>query len=116
MTVKAQAGPQGHTDKASGIAQISGIIQDQGLSLTGLTFAATEGLPNEQSQSMPSGISGILVMPVQFDTEGSFSQLSRMLESFEHQARFMRVSDLNINRNDNGSLNASLTVEVFFKP
>lgn len=98
------------------VAQISAIVRKNGLQLSGLTFESTKGLPDERSQTESSTISGILLMPVHFTTESSYSKLVNLLQSFERQQRFMRVSTMEIGRNNDGSIKANIALEVFLKP
>ncbi|MBI4101050.1 type 4a pilus biogenesis protein PilO [Candidatus Microgenomates bacterium] len=113
---KAQSVLPAQKQQAEVIAQIGTIVKNNGLELAGLTFESTQGLPDEKSQSKPATIGGILVMPVRFQTTSSYSQLQSLLASFEKEQRFMRVSNLEITRNDNQSLTTNFTLEVFFKP
>lgn len=98
------------------VAQVAKIVARQGLGLAGLSFKQTDGLPDERSQSLPAEIGGILMMPVQFETSGTYRQIQSLLLSFERQQRFMRVSTLNLTRAEGGEVTAALTLEVFFKP
>lgn len=103
-------------EQADVIAQIATIVRNNGLELDGLTFEDTKGLPDERSQTQTGPLGGILIMPVRFQTNSNYKQLQSMLRNFEQQQRYMRVSTLEINRNDRGRVEASLTLEVFLKP
>ncbi len=104
-------------NQAEVVAQIATIVQGRGLVLSGLTFDTTQGLPSDQSQTQPAiGVSGIFVMPVKFETTGSYNKIEALLKSFELEQHFMRVSVLEITRTDSGQLDANFTLEVFFKP
>ncbi len=102
--------------QADVVAQIATIVRNNGLELGGLTFESTKGLPDERSQTQAGSLSGILIMPVRFQTTSSYAQLQSMLLNFEQQQRFMRVSTLEISRSDKGQLLANITLEVFLKP
>jgi hypothetical protein len=97
------------------VAQISTIARSNGMDLTGLTFDPTQGLPNERSQTQPGSIGGILVMPVRFEARSSYQQLQSLLREFERQLRFMRVSTLEVQRNQEGTIEFNMTLEVFLK-
>lgn len=103
-----------HQDEV--VAQVSTIVKNNGLELAGLTFDDTSGLPDERSQTIASGIGGISVMPVRFQTTGRYEQLDAMLRDFEKQQRFMRVSTLEITRNQDGSASTNIVLEVYLKP
>lgn len=98
------------------VAQVAAIVNKSGLDLSGLTFEKTTGLPDEQSQTTASGIGGIQVMPVRFQTTGNYRQLQAMLLNFEKQQRFMRVNTLDLSRDTEGKITAGVILEVFFKP
>lgn len=103
-------------EQAEVVAQISTIVRGNGLSINGLTFDTTKGLPSEQSQTLPGKIGGILIMPVRFQTAGSYGQIQALLRSFESQQRFMRISTMELSRSEDGSLTANFTLEMYFKP
>ena len=102
--------------QADVVAQIATIVRNNGLALGGLTFDTTKGLPDERSQTLAGQQPGILIMPVRFQTTSSYGQLISVLNNFERQQRYMRVSTLEISRNETGQLGANITLEVFLKP
>lgn len=116
LALKVQSVLPAQKQQGEVVAQVSTIVRNNGLSLTALTFDTTSGLPDERSQTVAGTIGGILIMPVRFETTGSYQQLAALMRSFEQQQRYMRVSILEVSRNDNGSVTANVTLEVFFKP
>ncbi|MBI3983675.1 type 4a pilus biogenesis protein PilO [Candidatus Microgenomates bacterium] len=116
LAIKAQGVLPVQKEQAEVVAQISAIVKSNGLSINGLTFEQTKGLPSEQSQTLPGKISGVLIMPVRFQTAGSYAQLQSLLRSIERQQRFMRVSTLELSRDEDGLLTANFTLELYFKP
>lgn len=98
------------------IAQITTLIKRNGMSIDGLTFEKTSGLPSETSQTQPGSVGGILVMPVKFQAKASYSQMIGLLKSLEQQQRYVQVTDLDITRTDGGLLVLNISVNVFLKP
>lgn len=116
LAEKAQAVLPQQKQQDEVVAQISTIVRNNGLSISGLTFEATKGLPDDKSQTEASSISGILLMPVHFNTVSTYQQLTDLLLSFERQQRFMRVATLDISRIEGGSITTNISLEVFLKP
>src|SRR3990167_9503210 len=104
LATKAQTILPNQKQQSEVVAQISTIARSNGMELKGLTFDATQGLPSDRSQTQPGSIGGILVMPVRFEATGTYQQLQNLLQNFEHQLRFMRVSILEIQRDAGGSV------------
>ena len=115
LATKAQTILPNQKQQSEVVAQISTIARSNGMELKGLTFDATQGLPSDRSQTQPGSIGGILVMPVRFEATGTYQQLQNLLQNFEHQLRFMRVSILEIQRDAGGSVTFNMTLEVFLK-
>lgn len=115
LAAKAQTVLPNQKQQSEVVAQISTLARNNGMELKGLTFDATEGLPNEKSQTQPGSIGGILVMPVRFEATGSYQQLQNLLKNFEQQLRYMRVSILEIQRAQDGAITFNMTLEVFLK-
>ncbi len=116
LTARVQSVLPAQKDQAEVVAQISTLVKDTGLKISGLTFDTTQGLPGDTSQTRPASVGGILVMPVSFDTTGRYAQIENLLRSFERQERFMRVSSIEISRNEDGTITSGLVIEVFLKP
>lgn len=117
LAEKVQSVLPSQKEQSEVIAQVSTIVASNGLGLSGLTFDKTEGLPTEQSQTQTGKIAGILIMPVRFQSSGSYTKLQSLLQSLERQQRYMRVTTLDIKRDaDNGTLTFNITLEVFLKP
>ena len=117
LALKAQSVLPNQKQQSEVVAQISAIVKGNGMELSGLSFEQTKGLPDEKSQTIAGRVSGILTMPVRFDSTGSYQQLQGLLQSFERQQRYMRVSTLEIKRAESGNNIAfNMTLEVFLKP
>lgn len=97
------------------VAQITTLIKRNGMSIDGLTFEKTSGLPSETSQTQPGKVGGILVMPVKFQATATYSQMISLLSSFEQQQRYMQVTNLDITRQEDKLLVLNISLNVFLK-
>ncbi len=117
LAEKAQSILPSQKDQAEVVAQISSIVAQSGLPLGGLAFESTQGLPSDKSQTIPGKVSGILIMPVNFETSGTYAQLQGLLQAIEKQERYMQVSTLDIKRSaDSKVLVINVSLEVYLKP
>ncbi len=113
---KAQSVLPAQKQQSEVIAQISTLIRRNGMSVDGLTFEKTAGLPSEKSQTQPGQVGGILVMPVKFQVTATYAQMIGLLASFEQQQRYMQVTSLDITRQEDRLLVLNMSVNVFLKP
>jgi Tfp pilus assembly protein PilO len=98
------------------LIQLQQLAARSGLSLPGITFASTAGLPTPVSQSIKEG--DVLMLPVNFQTTGSYEQLSSFLQGLERFNRYTKVAGLNVTRVENRpkTLTFSVNLNVYFKP
>jgi Tfp pilus assembly protein PilN len=113
---KAQSVLPAQKQQSEVIAQITTLIKRNGMSIDGLTFEKTSGLPDEKSQTQPGEVGGILVMPVKFQATASYLQMIGLLTSFEQQERYMQVTNLDITRQEDKLLVLNISLNVFLKP
>lgn len=113
---KAQTVLPAQKQQSEVIAQITTLIKRNGMSIDGLTFEKTSGLPSETSQTQPGNIGGILVMPVKFQATATYQQMIGLLSSFEQQQRYMQVTNLDITRQEDKQLVLNISLNVFLKP
>ncbi len=98
------------------VALVAAIVEGSGLPLNGISFDPTQGLPSNLSQTKSGSVSGILEMPISFESTGSYNKLQTLLKSLEKQQRYIQVNTLDITRSATNVLNFNITLRVFVKP
>lgn len=106
-TIKAQS---------EAVRQITSITNAVGLPLNSLDFNGTQGLPTATSQTEKSEVGGALYMEASFSTTASYEQLIRLLELFENSQRHTQVQNVSVIREDEGTLQANITIGIYLKP
>ncbi len=97
------------------LSQLQTIAGDSGLVLTGVSFPNAQGLPNNVSQTIPSGL--VLALPINFQLNGSYAQLQSFLTRAENLSRFTNVTTLAVTRPDKTKpITYSMTLNAYIMP
>jgi Tfp pilus assembly protein PilO len=96
------------------LAQLQDAAVKSGISISSVSFAAVQDkLPSNTTQT--TAANGMLIMPVSFSVEGSFTQLQAFLGRVESLKRITAVTNLTVTRSGS-SIVYAMTVNSFIKP
>ena len=106
-------------EQSQAIAAITNVFSDAGVDVTGLSFASTEGAPGELSQTVPSGIPGVVSLPVSVNITDqlSYGTIIDLLKKLESSGRHISISRVNVSasdRQEDGTPSGLLTLNVSF--
>jgi Tfp pilus assembly protein PilO len=97
------------------LSQLQRVASDVGLQISSVSFPSPTGLPTSTSQTVKAG--EVLALPINFELQGSFTQLQTFLARVETLSRFTNVTTLSVSRADKTKpITYSMTVNAYVKP